>query len=88
LRLDLGLGRLAIEALAQGHGCRRLRWTDRAQLGVEPIRKQKRQLAASILDGADTATRLDSNDLLDLIRRSGSTTDEDTANDDDEPVPE
>jgi SNF2 family DNA or RNA helicase len=55
---------------------------------VLSLHEEKRQLAASILDGADTAARLDSNDLLDLIRRSGSTTDEDAANDDDEPVAE
>jgi hypothetical protein len=41
LRLDLGRGRLGVEALAQGHGCRYLRWTDGAQLGVEAIREQR-----------------------------------------------
>ena len=38
---DLGRGRLGGEALAQGHGCRYLRWSDGAQLGVEPVRKQR-----------------------------------------------
>ena len=48
------------------------------------LHEEKRQLAASILDGADSAARLDCNDLLDLIRRSGSApTGEDDANDDD-----
>ena len=61
---------------------------DTIEEAVLSLHEEKRQLAASILDGADTAARLDSNDLLDLIRRSGSTTDEDTANDDDEPVAE
>jgi SNF2 family DNA or RNA helicase len=61
---------------------------DTIEEAVLSLHEEKRQLAASILDGADTAARLDSNDLLDLIRRSGSTTDEDAANDDDEPAAE
>jgi len=41
---------------------------------VLSLHEEKRQLAASILDGADAAARLDSEDLLDLIRRSGADT--------------
>ncbi|MBN2576654.1 MAG: DEAD/DEAH box helicase [Deltaproteobacteria bacterium] len=39
---------------------------------VLALHEDKRQLAASILDGADTAGRLDSEALLDLIRRGGA----------------
>jgi len=59
---------------------------DTIEEAVLSLHEEKRQLAASILDGADTAARLDSNDLLDLIRRSGSPGDEDeSAADDGEP---
>jgi SNF2 family DNA or RNA helicase len=47
---------------------------------VLSLHEEKRQLAASILDGADSAARLDSNDLLDLIRRGGG---DDEGEDDD-----
>lgn len=43
---------------------------------VLSLHEEKRQLAASILDGADAAARLDSDDLLDLIRRSGQASEE------------
>jgi hypothetical protein len=36
---------------------------------VLSLHEEKRQLAASILDGADAAARLDGEDLLDLIRK-------------------
>jgi hypothetical protein len=51
LRLYLGRGGLDVEALAQGDGCRYLRCTDGAQLGVEPIRKQRleRQSAGGVV---------------------------------------
>jgi hypothetical protein len=39
LRFDLGRGRLGVEALAQGDGCRDLGCADGAQLGVESIRR-------------------------------------------------
>jgi len=50
---------------------------------VLSLHEEKRQLAASVLDGADMAARLDGDELLDLIRRSGasSDSDEDEAND-------
>jgi hypothetical protein len=51
---------------------------------VLSLHEEKRQLAASILDGADVAARLDSTDLLDLIRRSGTAGDEDQAAADDD----
>jgi superfamily II DNA or RNA helicase len=38
---------------------------------VLSLHEEKRQLAASILDGADMAARLDGEDLLDLIRKGG-----------------
>ena len=44
---------------------------------VLSLHEEKRQLAASILDGADAAARLDGEDLLDLIRGAGLSTDED-----------
>jgi SNF2 family DNA or RNA helicase len=46
---------------------------------VLSMHEEKRQLAASILDGADVAARLDSDDLLDLIRRSGEPMEESDA---------
>lgn len=49
---------------------------------VLSLHEEKRQLAASILDGADSAARLDSDDLLDLIRRGGG---DDEVEDDDRP---
>jgi hypothetical protein len=63
LRLDLGRGRLGIEALVQGHGCHYLRWSDGAQLGVEPIREQRleRRSAGGIVDadmGVDSARKI------------------------------
>jgi len=50
---------------------------------VLALHEEKRQLAASVLDGADMAARLDGDELLDLIRRSGgpADTDEDEAAD-------
>ena len=51
---------------------------------VLSLHEEKRQLAASILDGADVAARLGSTDLLDLIRRSGTAGDEDQAAADDD----
>jgi hypothetical protein len=36
---------------------------------VLSLHEERRQLAASILDGADAAARLDGEDLLDLIRK-------------------
>jgi hypothetical protein len=44
---------------------------------VLSLHEEKRQLAASILDGAAAAARLDSQDLLDLIRHGGSGADDD-----------
>ena len=44
---------------------------------VLSLHAQKRELAASILDGADSAGTLDSNELIDLIRKGGSDGDED-----------
>jgi SNF2 family DNA or RNA helicase len=52
---------------------------------VLSLHEEKRQLAASILDGSETAARLDSEDLLDLIRRSGSNADDDESGEDDDP---
>jgi superfamily II DNA or RNA helicase len=46
---------------------------------VLSLHEEKRQLAASILDGADAAARLDGEDLLDLIRKGGISADEDDA---------
>jgi SNF2 family DNA or RNA helicase len=46
---------------------------------VLSLHEEKRQLAASILDGADVAARLDGEDLLDLIRGAGLNTDDDEA---------
>jgi SNF2 family DNA or RNA helicase len=46
---------------------------------VLSLHEEKRQLAASILDGADVAARLDSEDLLDLIRGAGLNSDDDDA---------
>jgi len=43
---------------------------------VLSLHEEKRQLAASILDGADAAARLDGNDLLDLIRKGGVSADD------------
>ena len=43
---------------------------------VLSLHEEKRQLAASILDGADAAARLDSEDLLDLIRKGSASVDE------------
>jgi SNF2 family DNA or RNA helicase len=53
---------------------------------VLSLHEEKRQLAASILDGSDVAARLDSDDLLDLIRRSGTPADENDAADADDTV--
>ena len=44
---------------------------------VLAMHEEKRQLAASILDGTDVAARLDGEDLLDLIRKGGVSADED-----------
>ena len=44
---------------------------------VLSLHEEKRQLAASVLDGADMAARLDGDELLDLIRRSGASADSD-----------
>ena len=44
---------------------------------VLSLHEEKRQLAASILDGADTAAHLDGDDLLDLIRRSSDVPEDD-----------
>jgi superfamily II DNA or RNA helicase len=52
---------------------------------VLALHEEKRQLAASILDGADVAGHLGTDDLLDLIRRSGSSAEED-ADEGDAPV--
>jgi hypothetical protein len=53
---------------------------------VLTLHEEKRQLAASILDGADAAARLDGNDLLDLIRKGGvSGDDEEDAGEEGEP---
>ncbi len=46
---------------------------------VLSLHEEKRQLAASILDGADAADRLDGDDLLDLIRKSGLSEDDEDA---------
>jgi len=46
---------------------------------VLSLHEEKRQLAASILDGADVAARLDGEDLLDLIRGAGLNTDDEEA---------
>ena len=43
---------------------------------VLSLHEEKRQLAASILDGADVAARLDGEDLLDLIRKGSASMDE------------
>jgi superfamily II DNA or RNA helicase len=43
---------------------------------VLSLHEEKRQLAASILDGADAAARLDGEDLLDLIRKGGVAADD------------
>jgi hypothetical protein len=43
---------------------------------VLSLHEEKRQLAASILDGADVAARLDGDDLLDLIRKGSASVDE------------
>ena len=46
---------------------------------VLSLHEEKRQLAASILDGADVAARLDGEDLLDLIRKGGASDDSEDA---------
>jgi SNF2 family DNA or RNA helicase len=46
---------------------------------VLSLHEEKRKLAASILDGADVAARLDGEDLLDLIRGAGVTAEDDEA---------
>ena len=46
---------------------------------VLSLHEEKRQLAASILDGTDIAARLDGEDLLDLIRGAGLNTDDEEA---------
>ena len=46
---------------------------------VLSLHEEKRQLAASILDGADAAAHLGGEDLLDLIRKGGISADEDDA---------
>ncbi len=46
---------------------------------VLSLHEEKRQLAASILDGADIAARLDGDDLLDLIRKGGVAADDEEA---------
>ena len=46
---------------------------------VLSLHEEKRQLAASILDGADVAARLDGDDLLDLIRKGSVSGDDDDA---------
>jgi SNF2 family DNA or RNA helicase len=43
---------------------------------VLSLHEEKRQLAASILDGADAAARLDGADLLELIRKGGLSADD------------
>jgi hypothetical protein len=43
---------------------------------VLSLHEEKRQLAASILDGADVAARLDGEDLLDLIRKGSLSADD------------
>jgi superfamily II DNA or RNA helicase len=53
---------------------------------VLSLHEEKRQLAASILDGADVAARLGGQDLLDLIRKAGvSGDDEEDAGEEGEP---
>jgi SNF2 family DNA or RNA helicase len=51
---------------------------------VLALHEEKRQLAASILDGADVAGHMGTDDLLALIRRSGSSAQED--DDDGDPL--
>jgi hypothetical protein len=46
---------------------------------VLSLHEEKRQLAASILDGADAAVRLDSEDLLELIRKGSLSADDEDA---------
>ena len=55
---------------------------------VLSLHEEKRQLAASILDGADVAARLDGQDLLDLIRKAGVSDDEEEAGEEGEAVSE
>ncbi|HEX7506894.1 MAG TPA: DEAD/DEAH box helicase, partial [Polyangia bacterium] len=52
---------------------------DTIEEAVLSLHEEKRQLAASILDGADMAARLDGEDLLDLIRKGGVTGEDEDA---------